>query len=159
MLLSCSGLNTGVVHGAEAPRSFGRPDRDGVPEGGARLFHPSIGLPNQINGRPQLSCQARAVYTQLPEMMWGSCYAFSPNSVSDIRYTSDSNGQGVHEGAPVSNEPFSWVGAGRDQHSANILLLEERQPMSLGDSNCSSSCMEWQALHGSSGSQLTALVC
>jgi hypothetical protein len=42
---------------------------------------------------------------------------------------------------------------------ANILLLEERQPMSLGDSNCSSSCMEWQALHGSSGSQLTALVC
>ena len=35
-----------------------------------------------------------------------------------IRYTSDSHGQGVHEGQPVSNELVSWVGAGRDQHSS-----------------------------------------
>ena len=37
-------------------------------------------------------------------------------ATGSIRYTSDSNGQGVREGQPVSNELDSWVGAGRDQH-------------------------------------------
>ena len=37
-------------------------------------------------------------------------------AAESIRYTSDSHGQGVHEGQPVSNELVSWVGAGRDQH-------------------------------------------
>src|SRR4028118_512026 len=79
-------------------------------------FTQALDCPTRLTEGHSPSCQARAVYTQLPEMMWESCYAFSPNSVSNIRYTSDSNGQGVHEGAPVSNEPFCWVGASGDQH-------------------------------------------
>ena len=45
-------------------------------------------------------------------------------ATGSIRYTSDSHGQGVHEGQPVLNEPFPWVGAGRDQQSS--------QPSALG---------------------------
>ena len=49
-----------------------------------------------------------------------------------IRYTSDSHGQGVHEGQPVSNELVSWVGAGRDQHSSQHFLLEGALTAGLG---------------------------
>lgn len=40
------------------------------------------------------------------------------NARLSIRFTSDSNGQGVHKAAPVSNEAIFWVGAGLDQHFA-----------------------------------------
>ena len=41
---------------------------------------------------------------------------FNEQPAQIIRYTSDANGQGVHEGQPGSNEPLSWGAAGRDQH-------------------------------------------
>jgi hypothetical protein len=49
-----------------------------------------------------------------------------------IRYTSDSHGRGVHKAQPVANEPFSWVEAGRDQHSSQHFALEGAPTDGLG---------------------------
>jgi hypothetical protein len=105
-------------------------------------FTPTLDCPTRSFKDHSPSCQARAVYTQHPEMMWRPRYAFSPNSVSDIRYTSDSNGQGVHKGQPVANEPFAGVEQVTTNISTNILLLEECQPPDLGAWTCSGRCIK-----------------
>jgi hypothetical protein len=59
-----------------------------------------------------------------------------------IRYTSDSHGQGVHEGHPVANEPFSWGEVGRPQHSSQHFALGGAPTHEPGGSNYSRRCIE-----------------
>jgi hypothetical protein len=63
-------------------------------------------------------------------------------AIVSFRYTTDSYGQGVHEGQPVHMSLFPGVERVATNISANVLRLQECQPPGWGDPYGRVSCSE-----------------